>query len=96
MALLPDAEALVAIYPLPPLLHAAGVALVLPPQPPVEKPVEHFVHAPHGATIRGRCPRLACDRSIGVSYRRLAPQGGRAAMTRVLRECLLCRIRSTS
>src|SRR5271163_1526065 len=68
-AVLPDAKPLVAVHAPPPLLHAAGLALVVPPKPPVEEPVENSVHAFHGATIRERCPRPPFDCSIGVGYR---------------------------
>lgn len=64
----PDAEPLVAVHVALPLLPAAELPLALPPEPPVDNPVEHPVHAIHGATTRDRCPRPAYDRSIGVRY----------------------------
>jgi hypothetical protein len=79
----PDAEllvapphaGLVAVHVALPLPHAAGVPPLFPPEPPVDKPVKHSVHAIHGATTRDRCPRPASDRSIGVRYQALIAPG---------------------
>jgi hypothetical protein len=78
-AVSPDAEPFVAAPDAPfvavhvalPLLPAADLPLELPPEAPIDKPVKHPVHAIHGVTTRGRRPRPAFDRSIGVRYQAL-------------------------
>ena len=48
-AVSPDAEPLVAVHVALPLLPAAGLPLVLQPQPPVDEPVKHPVNCDHPA-----------------------------------------------